>query len=244
MSPARLSHFLSLPLDGPQLARSWNAFKVALDGGASLPDGALRPLGTLHLTLGVMSLGQQDLARAVDVLKGLRPAELLAEVRRARAQSLAAASLESSESASRQGTAAGAPNEAGRLVLSLGGLQAMASPERTRVLYAVPTDSEGLLQPWAERLRQPFIDAGLLAEVNRPLLLHVTVAKSSHLAHRNSKRRGVVMDGRQIIARYANHVWADDLSICRIALCRMGVKKIQGPDGMDAHYEVHDEKTF
>lgn len=95
------THFLCLPLltssSTPQLASALHYFKSTLPGfpptpDASatvearrieplIPDGALRPLGTLHLTLGVMSLPSGE--KLTDALKLLQSLDLLAFLRQA-----------------------------------------------------------------------------------------------------------------------------------------------------------------
>lgn len=96
------THFLCLPLvtaaSRPGLAAGVAAFAADVTspperGGFGWPIEAVRPLGTLHLTLGVMSLngggaaaeasgggGKKDLAGAVALLRSLKVRELLAEV--------------------------------------------------------------------------------------------------------------------------------------------------------------------
>lgn len=86
--PPRLTHFLCLPLvtptSRPQLSSAITSFrdKVTKTGTPELPDGipekAIRPLGTLHLTLGVMSLlSQERIDSALKLLRGLDFRELL-----------------------------------------------------------------------------------------------------------------------------------------------------------------------
>ncbi|ODA83786.1 hypothetical protein RJ55_02302 [Drechmeria coniospora] len=77
------THFLCIPLSSPSLARSWASFRADVAGTEAygVPEDAVRPLGTLHLTLGVMRLERDSLARAVEVLEGLRPREVLEALR-------------------------------------------------------------------------------------------------------------------------------------------------------------------
>ena len=79
MAP-RPTHFLCLPLvpRSPVLQNHIGALKHDLrsvptsdSGTHGLPDSAVRPVGTLHFTLGVMSLDDGNRARAIDVLRGL-----------------------------------------------------------------------------------------------------------------------------------------------------------------------------
>lgn len=89
MSPRpQLTHFLCLPLitpaSQPQLQASLSKFKdsVTTTKTRELPDGipekAVRPLGTLHLTLGVMSLSTPErVDSAIRLLKELDLSVLL-----------------------------------------------------------------------------------------------------------------------------------------------------------------------
>ncbi|KAH7215001.1 AKAP7 2'5' RNA ligase-like domain-containing protein [Fusarium oxysporum] len=80
--PVRASptHFVCIPLAGPQLARSLAAFRteVTNPSGFGVPPAAVRPLGTMHLTLGVMSLKDEGVEQASEVLKSLMLKEFLA----------------------------------------------------------------------------------------------------------------------------------------------------------------------
>lgn len=92
-----LTHFLCFPLVNavslPQLESSLATFKAAIPPRPRtendhplkptpplIPDAALRPVGTLHLTLGVMSLPTQErLEQAVNLLQSLDLASMLRE---------------------------------------------------------------------------------------------------------------------------------------------------------------------
>ncbi|EGU75290.1 hypothetical protein FOXB_14198 [Fusarium oxysporum f. sp. conglutinans Fo5176] len=82
--PVRASptHFVCIPLAGPQLARSLAAFRteVTNPSGFGVPPTAVRPLGTMHLTLGVMSLKDEGVEQASEVLKSLKLKEFLTSV--------------------------------------------------------------------------------------------------------------------------------------------------------------------
>ncbi|UNI16148.1 hypothetical protein JDV02_002614 [Purpureocillium takamizusanense] len=238
------THFLCIPLASPQLARAWASFRADVTSPHSfaLPEDAVRPLGTLHLTLGVMSLGQQDgggVDRAAEVLAGLRPRELLAELRRA-----------SNENTTKAKTAAAAAAAAGGttgegISITLRGLRAMHAPSKTSVLYAPPTDEEGLLQRFCEGLRAPFREAGLMKEEEgRPMLLHATLINTIYVkgGSRGRGRERMMLDARDVLARYGgdDYVWAEGLAVTRIAVCRMGAKPVEGSEG-DQAYEVEAE---
>ncbi|KJZ78813.1 hypothetical protein HIM_01586 [Hirsutella minnesotensis 3608] len=48
------------------------------------------------------------------------------------------------------------------------------------------------------------------------------------------------MDARALLDRYGDFVWARDLGVTKLAICRMGAKPVEGSDG-DAAYEVEAE---
>lgn len=209
---ARPTHFLCMPLVGPALARSWAAFRADVTGGTgAVPGEVVRPLGTLHLMLGVISLQQRDgsLDRALQVLRGLRPRAELGALREA----------VSTEAAS---TAA----NSGGLRISLRGLRAMQSPAQASALYAAPGDAEDLLP-------RPFLDGGLMdGDGGRPLLLHATVVNTAHVGRSRRQRGRLTLDARELLGRYGDaFVWADDLPVTRLAICKMGAREVEGGDG-------------
>ncbi|OAA61037.1 hypothetical protein SPI_05061 [Niveomyces insectorum RCEF 264] len=268
-----LTHFLCIPLatpaGRPQLARSLAAFRadvaatpVTLSMGGSgrhssnnpadtwqglLPATAVRPVGTLHLTLGVMSLrddgdggSEGSVRRAVDILRGLEGISSL-----------------SSSSPNNDG---GSP-----MTISLRGLHAMQPPARAAVLYAAPVvDGGGRgvavgtnrdLLALCERIRAAF--AGLLVADERPLLLHATVVNTVYVRGGQRGRGGggprgrggrgggrggggrLTFDARELLDRYddAHPVWMAHVPVETVALCRMGAQ----PTAVDADGQVVDE---
>ncbi|KFH48282.1 Activating signal cointegrator 1 complex subunit-like protein [Hapsidospora chrysogenum ATCC 11550] len=250
--PPRASptHFLCIPLAAPQLTRSLASFRADITSQASfsVPEDAVRPPGTLHLTLGVMSLREETmLARAVGLLRELRLREML---ERARSSVLPLAPAE------------GPGDE--RLSITLRGLQPMHKASQTSVLYAPPADPSGVLRRFCENLRRLFQDAGLMADEQRPLLLHATVVNTIYVKNykhnvnnngdNDGDRRGgqqgrrrrqerLTLDARDILGRYDDYVWVEGMPVTRVAICRMGAKKIEGSDGDEA-YEVEAEALF
>lgn len=175
----RPTHFLCLPLitpsSRPHLSASIAAFNTDATthpshGGLGFPQSALRPLGTLHLTLGVMSLtedrtvagsgsrgedngngngnGSNTVSDAVRLLRSLKPRELLADVRAEAAAAQAAAAADQHSDIHNSG---GSSSDAGRagagattgLYLTLRGLRSMQDDHRqAAVLYAPPFDAD------------------------------------------------------------------------------------------------------
>ncbi|KAM3462989.1 hypothetical protein MY5147_008594 [Beauveria neobassiana] len=236
---ANPTHFLCIPLLRRQLARSVAAFRADvtdIHSAAPLPPDAVRPPGTLHITLGVMSLPQPErLARAVALLKELRLREVLTETR---------ATLRQRARGMSDGTA-----QDGSVWLTLRGLRAMQDPASTGVLYAPPTDAAGqgagLLYAFCQAVRARFIEEGLMEAERRPFLLHATVVNTAHVkksARGGGRRRErLLLDARALMDEYAEHVWLDRHEVRSLAICRMGAKP-KGDTGDEA-YEVVEEVT-
>ncbi len=224
------THFLCVPLvtpaSRPQLVQSLGSFLADVSSPASfgVPEDAVRPVGTLHLTLGVFSLPQSEsLERAKELLRSLKPREMLA----------AAAKTE-------RATTPPPP-----LTVTLRGLQSMQAPSKAAVLYAAPVDPLGTLQSFCEKLRAAFQEAELMAEESRPLLLHATILNTVYVkgTRKNAKRgERLTIDARGILDRYEDQVWMEDIAVGKIAICRMGAKKIE-VDGIvvDERYVVEEE---
>ncbi|KAJ4423444.1 hypothetical protein N0V82_001917 [Gnomoniopsis sp. IMI 355080] len=240
----QLTHFLCFalvtPASQPQLSASIASFKDHVIrptqlGGFGLPPDAVRPVGTLHLTLGMMSFPKNEgLERAIAVLKSLKPREILAAIKRpAMPGSLEASAV----------TEENAPSS---FSITLMGLNSMQKPDKATVLYAPPLDPNGTLQNFAEKIKATFQDAGLLLPENRPLLLHATIVNTTYVKkdRRKGQRRDriIIKDTQAIIDRYEDQVWIEAMSLDKIAICRMSAKPVeQNGAVVDAKYEVEAE---
>ncbi|KAI0601883.1 kinase A anchor protein [Biscogniauxia sp. FL1348] len=239
------THFLCIPLvngaSRNQLSASLASFNADVTSPDSfgIPEQAVRPVGTLHLTLGVMSFPKNEgLEQAVSLLKTLVPRQILA------ATNVPPADITSG--LERQGTGTKEPSGplSPLLSVTLKGLRSMQPASKASVLYSSPIDSEGTLMKFCERLRSTFQEAGFIAEENRPLLLHATIVNTIYVKGRNSgKGKGkrydkLTIDARGILERYDGFVWMQDVPVEKIAICRMGAKKQD--DGEEA-YEVEAE---
>ncbi|KAJ5835963.1 hypothetical protein N7447_001989 [Penicillium robsamsonii] len=164
----QLTHFLCLPLVNtrslPQLDSSLAAFKTAhlAEPGSSsqsssrghgdtpglgLPSTAFRPLGTLHLTLGVMSLSNKErLDQALTFFQSLDLADIMNEAEQVTART-------QQKSALRQSSP---------LTVSLESLHALPQGKSATILYASPVDPTGRLLPFCVKLRDKFIEAGFI----------------------------------------------------------------------------------
>jgi activating signal cointegrator complex subunit 1 len=212
------------------------AFKADVTSPTSfgIPPDAIRPLGTLHLTLGMMSLAPDEaLDRAGALLRGLKPRKVLA--RAAPKAKTAPTSLE----------------------LTLRGLHSMQpNAEKATVLYAPPDDPEGVLRTFCEGIRGEFLEAGLMVQDERPLLLHATIVNTIYVktgAPRGGGSRGrgrgghrgggrLTIDARDVLGRYEDYVWMEGVPLEKIAICRMGAKAVDGED--EAAYVVEAEVDF
>jgi activating signal cointegrator complex subunit 1 len=173
----------------------------------------------MHLTLGVMSLKDESIEHAKELLKGLRLNEFLASAK------------------------AGMSMTGDRLSITLKGLHAMQSPAKTSVLYAAPVDTEGILYRFCEQIKTAFQEAGLMAKEDRPLLLHATVVNTIYVKDgRGRRREKLTLDARDMVSLYDDYVWLENMPLDKVTLCRMGAKKIEGTD--DEAYEVEAEVEF
>ncbi|KAH0600685.1 hypothetical protein MHUMG1_01684 [Metarhizium humberi] len=224
------THFLCLQLASSQLTKNLAAFRADVTGagGFGVPDDAVRPPGTLHLTLGVMSLKPEDVSRTIELLKTLRPRDMLAELRAAN-NPLASATASQTRSTV----------PPGGLSISLRGIHSMTNASRTSVLYAAPSDAEGILYNFCQELRKAFGEAGLIEEEGRPLLLHATVVNTVYVRGRGGGRRKekLMLDATDLMSKYEDYIWVEDMPVSRVAVCRMGAKKVDG----DEVYEVEGD---
>lgn len=220
------THFLCIALCSPQLGCTMSSFRADVTSNYNVPEQAVRPLGTLHLTLGVMNLKEEDVVRAVEFLRGLRLGEFLEQARKAT-----------------HGQSEDGQKKEAKLKITLRGLHTMQSPSKTSVLYAAPDDPTSLLGRFCESLRDRFTDAGLMVQDTRPLLLHATVVNTIYVKGRGKTKQRLMIDASDIVARYEDYVWMDGVEVERVKICRMGAKKIEGTDGDEA-YEVEGEVGF
>ncbi|KAL4738302.1 hypothetical protein BDV11DRAFT_171134 [Aspergillus similis] len=209
-----LTHFLCLPLINsvslPQLESSLSSFKASIppipltipDNGQQdeqrqahiplIPDDAIRPVGTLHLTLGVMSLpNPQRLSEALrffyslDLVALVRKAEESAARQRSRSKAgkRESLSMENTQNAGQEnGVATDAclsTSQSPKPVLtdersqgettapepfniSLESLHALPRARSATVLHAAPVDPTSRLYLFCEALRDKFLEAGFL----------------------------------------------------------------------------------
>ncbi|KAI1825688.1 kinase A anchor protein [Xylaria intraflava] len=238
------THFLCIPLctvaGRRQLSASLSSFRLDVTSPESfgVPEQAIRPVGTLHLTLGVMSFPKNEgLEKAVALLKSILPRQILADL-------ASSAPTKQSNPGHPVAEAGVSAKPSASLMVSLRGLRTLQPAAKSSMLYAAPLDVDGTLTAFCERLRSVFRDAGLLGEDSRPLLLHATVLNTIYVKDKGASRRGgkhgekLTIDARRILDRYEDYVWMENVPVEKIAICRMGAKKL---DDGDAAYEVEAE---
>lgn len=240
----QLTHFLCLPLvtpaSRPQLAACIDSFNDDVTrptemGGFGLPRDAVRPVGTLHLTVGMMSFPKNEgLEKAVAMLKSFELREILAAMQKP----VMPGSFDTSTAADQ--------TIPPRTLITLRGLHSMQQPDKATVLYASPSDPDGGLQSFAENIKAIFKDAGLLVPESRPLLLHATIVNTTYVKKNRHKGkrwdRIMIKDAQAIMDRYEDQVWMEAMPLDKIAICRMGAKSVEeNGTVVDAKYEVEAE---
>jgi activating signal cointegrator complex subunit 1 len=256
--PPQLTHFLCIPLATAtsrlQLSQTLASFRDDVTrpkelGGFGLPADAVRPVGTLHLTLGMMSFpNDEGLDKAVELLRSLRPREVLSTVKKLVMPGETKEAVAPDADAGRQQQ----PQTQQQVLITLKGLHPMQKAEKATVLYAPPSDPYGILQSFGEKIKAEFKEAGLLAPGDLPLLLHATIVntiyvkgRGKHGAGKKKWERTVIKDAQAMVDRYEDQVWMEDVPLDKIAICRMSAKPIE-KDGVvvDAAYEAVAEVDF
>jgi len=117
------------------------------------------------------------------------------------------------------------------LSISLTSLHSMHYPKITSVLYASPQDPTDRLLPLCEKLRSLFQKEGYLVPDDRPLKLHATIVNTIHA---KSGARGSLVprfDAEPLLEAWKDFVWATDVPLERVAICKMGAKKVLNEEG-------------
>jgi activating signal cointegrator complex subunit 1 len=242
------------PESRPQLQASLQQFSADIltsgpDGQEIIPEKAIRPLDTLHLTLGVMCLQEPEkLQHALKHLGNIDLQKLL--------QSASATKLE------RDASSLQAPTEMTPLTISLESVVSMRPPSSTSILYSAPVDTTNRLGSFCQLLRDSFQEEDLLEDEGRPLLLHATILNTTYVSkqkvnswrtrgkakHSGGGDRGtfsekITFDASEIISRYEGFVFMKDVRVENVAICRMGAKKLVDAEtgSVTEKYEVARE---
>ena len=178
------------------------------EGHVSLPivaEKAVRPVGALHLTLGVMSLDAERLAEAKQLLLETDVTGLL---RRGQSPPLARVGnptedrkTGSSNEHENEMPVADPPASLTRpispppiseavkpVVVSMKSLESMHLPRKTSVLFVSPQDPTDRLYHLCNSLRTHFMKAGLLIDDKRPLKLHATIVNTIYVKGRRKPK--------------------------------------------------------
>jgi activating signal cointegrator complex subunit 1 len=256
-----LTHFLCLPLvthaSKPQLQRGLEQLRHELQDGNIAPPKAVRPVGTLHLTLGVMSLDADQLAAATQHLEELDLAQVLRGITtRTVAEAAAESGLvsENLNAAAPPNTATFVTPDPSALNVNLQALIPMHAARSTSILYAEPRDPSHRLMPFAKALRDSFMEHGFLVDDTRPLKLHATVVNTIYAKPRAAdRRRGhgpnasswMRFDATSLVQQYQDYTWAE-VRVDRVQICQMGAQKVVGDGGevLDEKYVAVFEKTI
>jgi activating signal cointegrator complex subunit 1 len=191
-----LTHFLCLPLvtpsSKPQLEASIETFRnhvspkqpeQTTNVATRIHPKAIRPVGVLHCTLGVMSLDSFNLQKAIDLLQNLDISNLLSSATPTSNPPLSTPSTQIPPESNKPATH-GQP-----IKISLTGLSSMHSPTNTSILYIPPSDPTNRLYPFCLALQKIFQDEGLLLPDSRELKLHATIVNTIYAKGRK-KRAG------------------------------------------------------
>jgi activating signal cointegrator complex subunit 1 len=259
-----LTHFLCIPLvttaSKPQLEASIASFrsdvcpsqsneKGGADGVTRIHPKVIRPAGVMHCTLGVMSLDEERLGKAIEVLKSLDITRLLSDAASklpSRASTIAnpqatqpEPSLNEKQTASLQQPISSTEDHESQpklpsepLKIDLKGLVSMHDPQKTSIVYIEPNDSSARLYRFCLTLQNIFKKEDILVPDDRKLKLHATLINTIYAKGRKSQGHGpnakapLKIDARALLERYQDFVWARDVVLDRIAICEMGAKKL------------------
>ncbi|KAH0383534.1 hypothetical protein KCU92_g5209, partial [Aureobasidium melanogenum] len=159
-----------------------------------IPEKAIRPLGSLHLTLGVMSLDEEKLVQANTLLQSLDLDNLLREATNPTDPSNTADEDIQTTNTAPPSSLDEDPTQTPDLLnspleISLESLEPMQSRTKTSILYIRPQDPTNRLQVLCQALRKTFTDAGLLVPDTRPLKLHATIVNTIYVKGRKKKSK-------------------------------------------------------
>lgn len=183
-----LTHFLCLPLvnteSRPLLEVGLQKLGREVEKSGLVPCKAIRPVGTLHLTLGVMSLDDESLEAAGKYLQELDLKALLPETQSEDTETGIQQKLTRLHHWSTEmpkGTAP--PDPIGDtktevkpyIEVDLKSLVPMQKPRQTSILYAQPVDNTSRLRTFAEALKKEFTEKGFMVNEDRALKLHATI---------------------------------------------------------------------
>jgi activating signal cointegrator complex subunit 1 len=121
--------------------------------------------------------------------------------------------------------------------ISLTSLHSMHTPKSTSILYAGPQDPTNRLYQNCVVLQKLFQEKGYLVPDDRTLKLHATIVNTIY-AKSGSRGGGIPrFDAETLLEEWKDFTWAKDFQIEKLAICKMGAKKV-----MDAKGEIMGEE--
>jgi activating signal cointegrator complex subunit 1 len=235
----RVSSCLPLvtPTSRPQLRNALATFRDKVTGISTpelpngIPEKAIRPLDTLHLTLGVMSLlSQERIDSSLKLLRELNLGDLLSSPGLASPKDSNQASNSASQSTLKDKVIERDSKETEPLRVSLKGLESMHTPSKTSILYSSPI-ADDRLYPFCQKLKDMFTEAEFLVEESRPLKLHATIINTVYVpgvrgkgGHGKNKAK-LTFDAREVLEDFEDFEWMSNVRVEKLVICKMGARK-------------------
>ena len=223
---------------------------------------AIRPVGSLHLTLGVMSLKDEERVEgALKLLDEIDLESVLNGLKQSPEERLENTKGDADDPGPQSGQASPDKPQRMPIEISLESLHTMKKASKTTNLFTSPSDPTNRLLPFCSVVKDIFTKAGFILEENRPLKLHATVintiyakkaekkgeaaageeSKSRTDEHRtrSKRRRPPEFDATEMIKTFEGFKWAEAIRVERLAICKMGANKIKDEEGrvVDENYE-------
>ena len=194
----------------------------------------------MHLTIGVMSLKEDDPEGGAESVKKAR--ELFSTINLR--QVLKTAKETSNKAGALAGDSGKSEGEEDALRITLKGMGNWGPSSKASVVFAPPVDPQGILYRFCDSLRQTFQDAGVMPVQEFPLVLHATIVNTVYVKGRGGGRgkRQLTVDATDMMARYDDYEWMKDVEVREVTLCKMGAKKV-GDEG-DEVYDVAAKAEF
>ena len=280
-----LTHFLCLPLisstSKPQLEASIASFREHVSSenpqGTASENGvtrvihpkAIRPVGAMHCTLGVMSLDHDRLDKAIELLQTLNITQLLS-TNAADAPPLSPTTTTTTTTVhpgditpkepstdkdarrislrrpvsppaerASRATTTGDP-----LTIDLTGLVSMHVPEKTSIVYIEPRDSSERLYTFCLALQDIFKREGFFVPDDRELKLHATLVNTIYAKGRKSQGHGSRANApMKIDARALLNKYADFVWAKDVVLDRIAICEMGAKKRIENGDVVGEEYT-
>ncbi|KAF9431495.1 hypothetical protein BGZ76_000238, partial [Entomortierella beljakovae] len=220
-----------------------------------LPSESLRPIPSIHLTLGVMSLCDAErleeassFLRSLDINALLRSAAVTADANKGRGKPKKSKRESSPTKTDPNVIDKEEQGPVDPVKVTLRGLLPMQLPAATSSLYAAPIDTTERLQIFCESLQRLFIRAGFIQPENRPLKLHATIVNTLQVKNkamyggggsrgdgRMGRKQRLLIEATALIERWKDEEWAE-VTLEKVAICEMGAKLAS--DGLIKYREI------